>query len=373
MLKETTKKIVITGGHHSSALPVIDELHNILPEIELVWFGHKFSMARDINPTLEYREITALNIPFYDLKAGKFYKTYDIVRLLKIPFGFFQALYFLLKVHPCLILSFGGYLAVPVVIAGWFLGIPSITHEQTLATGYANKVIALFAKKILVSWPQSLAYFDPKKTVYTGLPLRKAILKATTTNFQLNSDLPTIYLTAGKTGAHLLNSLVLELLPELLNTCNIIHQTGDHSEYKDYDALVDRYAYLSPKPLGKYYVRKFITDEIGEAFTKANLVMSRAGAHIITELLFLQKPALLIPIPWVSHNEQFMNAKLLEETGLAYILPEKELSTETLKQTLFQMLQTLEKYKIQDPKILEGIKQDAASRIVQELKVYLVS
>ena len=89
----------MTGGHHSSALPVIKKLKEKISDVEILWMGHKHSMQRDSNPTLEYIEITSLGIPFYDLKAGKVYKTYNIGRLLKVPLGFFQAFWFLLKNH----------------------------------------------------------------------------------------------------------------------------------------------------------------------------------------------------------------------------------------------------------------------------------
>ncbi len=165
-------RIVITGGHHSSALPVIAKLREEYPQTQLYWIGHRRSLKGDVNDTLEYQEIKALGIPFYDLKAGKVYRTYDLVRLLRVPFGYFQAFSWLIKIKPDAILSFGGYLAVPVVIAGWFLGIPSITHEQTVAAGYANKVISHFVKKILISWKESEKYYPSGKIIFSGLPIR---------------------------------------------------------------------------------------------------------------------------------------------------------------------------------------------------------
>ena len=137
-------KIVITGGHHSSALPVINNLRERFSDVEIYWIGHRYSMKGDINPTLEYKEITDLGIPFFDLKAGKLYKTYNLGRLLKIPLGLVQATFLLLKIRPDVILSFGGYLAAPVVIAGNALRIPSLTHEQTVTAGYSNKLISFF-------------------------------------------------------------------------------------------------------------------------------------------------------------------------------------------------------------------------------------
>lgn len=100
-------KMVITGGHHNSALPVIKELEKRYSDLSIFWFGHKSSIKGDKNQTLEYHEITAMDIPFYNLQAGKLYKTYDIRRLIKIPIGYFHALYLLFQIKPDIILSFG--------------------------------------------------------------------------------------------------------------------------------------------------------------------------------------------------------------------------------------------------------------------------
>lgn len=344
-------KIVITGGHHSSALPVIKKLREKYPQVQIYWFGHKFSAQGDKNPTLEFHEITALGIPFYHIHAGKFYRTLNLKRLAKIPYGFFQCLGLLIKLKPDVIMSFGGYLAVPTVLAGRLLGIPSITHEQTVVAGWANLLISKVAKKILISWRESAKYFPKEKTVFVGLPLRKEIFETKSNSFAFNNDLPVVYITTGKIGSHIINKVVGDCLGNLLGFCNIVHQTGDNSVYRDFEALEKTYSDVrrgarsandpAPRPggggpsegtpaprqsSGVYYLRKFVLeDEIGEAYSKASLVISRSGAHTTAELLTLGKKCLLIPIPWVSHNEQFENAKLLVDAGLGTILPEKEL------------------------------------------------
>lgn len=361
-------RIVVTGGHHNSAIPVIEELKKQDSEVELHWIGHKHTLKDDKNETLEYKEIISLNIPFYNLHAGKFYKTFDPVRLFKIPFGLFQALYLLITIKPDVIMSFGGYLAVPVVLAGWVLGIPALTHEQTVVAGYANKLISKFAKKILVSWPSSLTHFPPHKVVLTGLPLRKEIFEARSNSFQITNNLPTLYITAGKTGSLKINDAVKEALPELLKSVNIIHQCGDYSERPYFALLNEIYSRIKNNVPGKYFVRKYIlADEVGEAYNKSKFVLSRAGAHTTMELLALEKPCILVPIPWVSHNEQNENAKVLAEAGLARILSETELSGQTLLREVKEMLGRFEEYKLVNQDLKNVIKQDSAKLIVEEL------
>jgi UDP-N-acetylglucosamine--N-acetylmuramyl-(pentapeptide) pyrophosphoryl-undecaprenol N-acetylglucosamine transferase len=322
-------KIIITGGHHSSALPVISLLEKEHPKVALYWFGHRYSVMGNRSDTLEYIEVSKLGIPFFDIKAGKFYKTYNIKRLLRIPYGFFQTFYLLLKIRPNVILSFGGYLAVPTVITGWILGIPSVTHEQTVVVGYANKLISKFARKIMISWEESARYFPKEKTVYTGIPLRESLFQPVSDNFEFGNDLPVVYITAGKTGSHIINEVVEDSLDTLLEFCNVIHQCGDHSELKDYERLNEIFSGAVHK--GRYYARKFVFEnEIGEVFSKAEVVISRSGAHTTRELLEFKKLCILVPIPWVSHDEQNKNAQVLEDRGLAVVLDEKGLSPDLL-------------------------------------------
>lgn len=370
-------KLVITGGHHSSALPIIKKLQssnskndskgNNANNVEIHWIGHKYTLQGNKNSTLEYNEITELGIPFYNLYAGKFYKTYNLLRLLKIPLGFIHAFFLLLKIRPDVILSFGGYLAVPVVIVGKFLGIKSLTHEQTLVTGYANSLISKYASKVLISWPQSAKYFPDSKVVYTGIPIRESIFKTKSTSFKINKELPTIYITGGKTGSHVLNTNISEILGDLLEIANVIHQCGDHSELNDFDML-ERLSKKYSDKSGVYTVRKFITnDEIGSVFSACDLVISRAGAHIISELIILEKPALLIPISWVSHNEQLINAQLVKDCGLGEIIEESSLQPQYLLNKIKDMFSNLKQYKLNDKKLKEELLKDSTSLIIDEI------
>jgi len=277
----------------------------------------------------------------------------------------------LLRIKPAVIISFGGYLAAPVVLSGWLLGIPSITHEQTIVTGYANKFIALFAKKVLISWESSAEYFPKKKVVYSGLPLRESIFEQRSTSFVSQNSLPTIYITAGKTGSHILNRVVRESLAELLSFCNVIHQCGDNSNFKDYQDLQTLYAEIDPLCIGEFYLRKFVFEtEVGEALNTASVVISRSGAHICGELFVLEKPSLLIPIPWVSHNEQQRNAELLEKAGLSKILKEADLNQVNFVNAIKDIVFHLDDYLLKDIGLKNVIVKNAPDIILNEaLKV----
>jgi len=337
------KRLVFTGGHHTSALVVAKELI-LQGKYKVVWFGHRYSMWGDKSDSAEYKEVIAAGIKFYDLKAGKFYNTFNPLKLIRIPWGFIQAFYFLLKIHPAGIVSFGGYLAVPTVITGWLLGIPSVTHEQTMVAGWANRLIANFSRKIAITWPESAKFYPKSKTILTGLPLRLEIIQLKNQIDRIpNTCLPAgkaehrvIYITGGKQGSHLINQIVFSILPELVKKYTVIHQTGSSSIHNDYQHALD----LVQK---NYEVFDFDSQKAIKALKLADIVIGRAGAHTIYELAVLGKKCILIPIPWVSHNEQLINAQMLENSGLATVIPEDKLNGERI----LMALQDIQKRKIQ--------------------------
>lgn len=365
------KKIVFTGGHHNSALSVARELQSS-QDLETVWYGHKHTMAGDSSVSAEYREVTESGIQFRELHAGKVYKTWNLIQLLKVPYGFLQAYYYLLRDRPHLIVSFGGYLAAPVVVAGWMMGIPIVTHEQTTVVGLSNKVISKFADKIFITWPQSKKYFPSQKVTITGLPLRPAIFEVKQEDAYFEKILPTIYITGGKQGSHILNQTIAESLPSLLKHTNIIHQCGSNSVHNDLSMLQEHKEQLPEKLRERYIVKDyFFENEIGAVFNCADLVISRAGAHTVYEIAALGKPALFVPIPWASHNEQYKNARILVNEGLATILPEDRLTAQRLEEEVKRMLKHLDEFTENAERAKSRIIFDATDRIINEIQTLL--
>ena len=273
-------------------------------------------------------------------------------------------------------MSFGGYLAVPVVITAFLLKIPAITHEQTVAVGLSNRIISIFAKKILVSFEKSLKYFPKKKVVLTGNPIRKEIfnlekktLKSLPKSLQKiiqekldDSNKKLIYITGGNQGSQTINKLIWELLPELLKSYSVIHQCG----YKDWEAI--KSGKIIFKPNEHYYIAPWIdTKEIGWLLNIADLVVSRSGANTIYELGVLGKPSVLIPIPWVVNSEQQKNAEILSDAGLARILSENNLKSWRLKTVIKEMFDNIERYRNIGTEFRTQLKVDAASAIIFEI------
>jgi UDP-N-acetylglucosamine--N-acetylmuramyl-(pentapeptide) pyrophosphoryl-undecaprenol N-acetylglucosamine transferase len=326
-------------------------------------------MIGDQKPGAEYLEVTKKDFPFFEIKAGKLQPRYNFfVYLFRIPLGFWQSLRLLLKIKPDLIFSFGGYLAVPVSFSAFALGIPVVTHEQTTVAGSANKAIAKIAKKVFISFESSAKYFPQDKVVFTGLPLREEIFKSSKKLF--SNSKKTVYITGGKQGSHIINEAVFEVLPQLLDKFNVIHQCGSTTLFNDIKKAKEIKESLGEKEKNYLVQEYFFEEEIGAVFDTADLVISRAGAHTVYELMMLKKPAILIPIPWAAQNEQLKNAQMLSSLGLAEILPEEKLPRQLLP-TILNFDKKLGKTKNTHSGNKNPADLSAASIILQELEYLL--
>lgn len=355
------KKIIFTGGHHNSALELAKALKKQKHQIH--WLGHKFTISGHKSLSAEYQEVTDASIPFHELKAGKFYRLKNPLQIIKIIFGFFQALIYLIQIRPNLIISFGGYMSVPVVIIGWFLRIPSVTHEQTVTAGWANKAISPFVKKIFLTHPSALPNYPASKSVVTGLPLRPGFLKQTTYK---HPKPPLIYVTCGKQGSHIINQALFPIIPELVKNYQIVHQTGAHSTTNDKKQAGQVRQSLPDSLKSRYQHQEyFFAKQAIRYYQTAGLTVSRAGAHTVYELLHLNKPCLVIPIPWVSHNEQAKNAQLLTKQGNGLVLPQKQLTPQSLHKFIKKGL----KIKPSPPK--NPVILNATERIIKQLQPFL--
>jgi UDP-N-acetylglucosamine--N-acetylmuramyl-(pentapeptide) pyrophosphoryl-undecaprenol N-acetylglucosamine transferase len=334
--KLKSQKILITGGHMTPALAVMQELRSRGFK-DFVWVGHKFNQTNATVPSPEYQTLTAVgDVKFIDLAAGKLVRSWRInakqlvlalKNLAKIPWGMIQGLQILLQEKPAIVISFGGYIALPMVFWAKLLGIKAVTHEQTIITGLSNRILSTLADKIFISWPSSAAFYPAAKTLLTGNPLRPEIFQVQSNEINFNNNLPTIYITGGNQGAVILNRAVFGALPEILQWANVIHQTGSAAESQSMLAALSFPAELGARYFHAEYV---FPNMIGEVFAKSTLMVARAGANTVCEAIALTKPTIFVPIPWVTQNEQHLNAEYAMGLGLAIILAQKDLTSESL-------------------------------------------
>ena len=302
-------KIMVTGGHFTPALALIEGLKN---NYQFVFVGRQFSQEKNAL-SLEYQEISRLKIPFYNLESGRFNR-----QCFKLITGLDRARTILEKEKPDLVFSFGGYLGFPVCLAAKLKNIPVVVHEQTSKPGLANRLTGQFARTIFIAFPEAAKSFPQQKTIVSGNPLRQEIFKIIRQPIQLKEKIPVIYITGGSLGAHSINNLVEAILPKLLQNYYVIHQTGNVQEYGDY------YRLSQIKNKRYFPVEHFSSLEIGAIYNSADLIISRAGANTYFELLALKKPALLIPLPWSANHEQQRHAELFQQAGCGEIFRQEK-------------------------------------------------
>jgi len=368
------KKIAITGGHLTPALAL---LPNLQKEYEVLFIGRKYAFEGDSAESFEYKTIKEQQIPFQTITTGRLqrrFSLYTIPSLFKFPYGIMQSFSILRSFKPDVILSFGGYVAAPVALAAFMLGIPIVTHEQTIKAGLANRLIAFFAKKICITFSESQQYFSKEKTVLTGNLIRKELYVVPHTSpFAIEEKkLPIVYITGGSSGSHSINLLVGEILEPLLTKAVVFHQVGSSSLHDDL-AMLSRKAKDLPENLQKRYaVQEHVrVEELAWIYHNADILIGRSGANTVYEVLVFGMPSIFIPLPWASLGEQEANARLVEKVGLGKVLLQDTLSSPTLLAAIEEMLKNNKTYKAHKEKGKKLIEEDAQDKILAVLSQVL--
>lgn len=328
-MKKEKLRIVLTGGHAATtALAVIQELTTSHPRWDLYFIGSKYAIEGKKAFTLEYEILPKFDVKFIPLNSGRLQRKftfYTIPSLLKIPIGFIQALVHLVSIKPKIILSFGGFAAFPVVLVGKMLGIPIIIHEQTAAAGRANLATYKFASKVALSRNSSVQYFKDSNYKIVGNPTVKEIL-----NVKKKLSLsypPVIFITGGSRGSKNINDVIEKTLPFLLTKYKVIHLTGE----LDYQRFEKIRSNLTGSGLRNYEVySRIMPMEMAKFYARADLVVARAGANTVSEIVSTKRPSILIPLPISYLDEQAKNAEYASDLGIAKVVPQKNISQKIL-------------------------------------------
>jgi len=318
-------KIVFTGGGTMGSvtplLAVAEKMQQVEPTTDFFWIGTKSGPEKQL--------VEKYNIKFSAISGGKLRRYFSWQNFLdpfRVIAGFFQSIKFLRQTKPDVIITAGAFISVPVVWAGWFLRIPSIVHQQDIIPGLANRLMAWPAKKITVTFEESLKKFYPKKTVWAGNPVRKSVLTGSkeraVKEFGLEKDLPTVLIVGGGTGSLAINKLVVEAMEKLVDFCQVVHVTGGNK-------------LEAKKQNSRYHFYEFLTDKMNDAIAAADIVVSRAGLGFLTELAAWGKPVILLPLPG-THQEA--NANYFSRRNAAWVLNQKETDSENFSQTIASLL-----------------------------------
>jgi UDP-N-acetylglucosamine--N-acetylmuramyl-(pentapeptide) pyrophosphoryl-undecaprenol N-acetylglucosamine transferase len=318
-----------TGGHFYAGLAVAREL---LSAGNTVRF---FVKTGDYVIPLLQRE----KIPFSTIPAQGILRRLSLKNILVLPkliFGVLKSLFLFLIKKPNHVLVMGGYLSVPPALAAKMLGIPVLLHEQNVIPGLANRILSRITGHVAVSFSASVPYFrgkiyvtgNPVRAEFKNLPSRIDSLLA----WKLDPKKKTVLVFGGSLGAHRLNILVTKAANEVIlkvPQLQFIHFTGKGDESLVQDAYT--------KAGVGHHVETYCHN-MSAAYAASDLVICRSGASTVTELMAVQKPALLIPYPYATNNHQRANADVLGDLGAAHVIEEKELSVKMLEKILLDLL-----------------------------------
>ncbi|WP_339050340.1 undecaprenyldiphospho-muramoylpentapeptide beta-N-acetylglucosaminyltransferase [Rickettsiella endosymbiont of Xylota segnis] len=345
-------KIIFTGGgssgHVTPSLPLISALQN--KGVDTFYVGSKKG--------IEHSLIKPLKIPYYAITAGKLNRYWTWKNLLT-PFqlmkGIIQSLIICRKIKPDIIFSKGGFVALPVVIAAKLSSIPIVIHESDLTPGLANRLSFPFAKLICITFPETIKYVKrTSKILLTGMPIRDTLqygdpkrgLKFCGFTEKIK---PVLLIMGGGLGSSIVNESVRRLINPLTEKFQVIHICGKNKFDPAFEGIKS------------YKQFEYLQDEFADVLASADLVISRAGATSIYELVSLNKPNILLPLSKkASRGDQIHNARYFAKLGLSNVIYFEEFSDEKLLKTLFESYENLDELKSK----LSQFKQLNATQII---------
>jgi UDP-N-acetylglucosamine--N-acetylmuramyl-(pentapeptide) pyrophosphoryl-undecaprenol N-acetylglucosamine transferase len=317
-----------TGGHVFPGVALAEEVVTRHPANDVIFVG----TARG----LEARVVPQAGFPI-ELIEVKGLKGKGLVglllNLLLLPRAFLQSFRILQRWRPDVVIGVGGYASGPVVLAAWFMRIPTAIQEQNAIAGFTNRVLGRFVEAAFTAFPEAVRSFPRRKVYQLGNPIRRQLME----NYmrpEVEHPVPHLLVFGGSQGAHALNMRVIETLPhlaDLRDRVRITHQTGA----RDREQVEKGYRACGFEP----DVREFISD-MSSAYAAADLVVCRAGATTLAELTVCKKPAILVPFPAAADNHQYVNAKSLVDAGAAVMIEERDLTGELLTAEIRSILES---------------------------------
>lgn len=331
-------KIVLTGGgtggHIVPLITVAKKIKEKAPETDFLFIGP--------NGELEKNLFSKEGIKMKTIFVGKMRRYFSFLNFLdffKIPIGIIQSLAILLVNMPDAIFSKGGYASLPVVLAGWLYRIPIMVHESDSVPGLANVILGKFCNRVAVSYPETESNFPSAQVVMTGNPLRDDINKGDADvvrkKFGLTESRKIIFIYGGSQGSRVINNKILNILPNLLQKYQVIHQTGEDNLKE----VENKAGELGIKAGREGYIPiAFLGDELKDVLAAADLVISRAGANSISEFAANGKAAILIPLEKSANGHQRMNAYSIAKIGGCVVLEENNLGENFLMGRIDEIL-----------------------------------
>lgn len=347
------KRIILTGG--GTAGHVTPNIA-LLPGLKELGYDVQYIGSYD---GIEKKLVEEFSISYYGISSGKLRRYLDFKNLtdpFKVIKGYGEALKIMNTLKPDVIFSKGGFVSVPVVYAAKKYQVPIILHESDMTPGLANKLSIPFATAVCCNFPETLEHLPADKAILTGSPIRKELLsgnKLQALNFcGFTANKPVVMIIGGSLGSVIINETVRSILPELLKEFQVIHLCGKGK------------ADPSLEHLTGYIQYEYVKKELNDLFALSDLVISRAGANAICELLALGKPNILIPLSLnASRGDQILNAKSFQKQGFSAVIEEEQLSGAYLLKTIKEAYDAKHTY----TQIMKANKQTNSIQVILEL------
>jgi UDP-N-acetylglucosamine--N-acetylmuramyl-(pentapeptide) pyrophosphoryl-undecaprenol N-acetylglucosamine transferase len=371
------KILLVGGGSGGHAFPLVAVSRKLKQISNTRGYGQSEFLF--IGPDQYSRSIFKNEeIPTRAIIAGKirrYFSPANFLDILIIPISVIQAYWYIFWFMPDVIFAKGGYGSVPSVLVGWLFRIPIILHESDTIPGLANKLLAVFSKKIIVSFSDTARFFSSRKTMVLGNPIRENLFSIVPENprevIKIKSEKPVIFIIGGSQGAKQINDLVILALPEFLKRYEIIHQCGEQN-YEDLKK--EAFLEIKNKEDRELYHLYAALDEIEMAsvYNIASVIVSRAGSGAIFEISASGKPSVLIPYANAAGDHQVKNAEVYAGSGAAIALGDRNLMPHMILSEVDYIIDNPKKAKSMSKAAKLFAKPDAAQKIAEEIFKVLI-
>lgn len=317
-------------------IALIEALQKQSSDTKILYLGTRKGMEKKL--------VKPLGVEYRGILCGKLrrYFSWQNLDLLLFPVGIMQSFFYLVSFRPSFIFCKGGYVSLPVAIGAWLARVPVILHESDVVPGLANKIGSKFARTVCVSFSESEKYFNKKKVIVTGNPVRETVFHGNENEAKritgFHKSLPVLLVLGGSLGAESVNQIIFQNFFALLKKFQVIHICGKEKmkQHGDLQKLVN---HNELHLLENYRAFEFVRDELPHFYALADVVVTRAGANTLAEISELRKPALVVPLGTAaSRGDQIVNAKVFAQNHEAIVLSEDGMSSEKFFAAIEELL-----------------------------------
>jgi UDP-N-acetylglucosamine--N-acetylmuramyl-(pentapeptide) pyrophosphoryl-undecaprenol N-acetylglucosamine transferase len=358
-----------TGGHIYPGVAIGKKILEKMPDAKILFVGSKNGLEKKLVPRegfdIKYITVEGLNKKFTIKKIGSFFKVFK---------GYFQSLNIIKEFKPDIVVGTGGYVCGPVVLAASMKNIPTLIHEQNAFPGMTNKMLSRFVSKIAINFKESEEYFPKNKVVYTGNPIRSQFTKTdkakSRIDMKFDINKPLLLVVGGSRGARNINNAVVNIIPQLMQSgIQLLFITGEN-EYENVKTKL-KSINMDINSLKGIKIIPYCFN-MDEAMAACDLIISRAGATVLSEITALGIPSILIPSPFVANNHQEYNARAIERNGAAIVITESQLESDILREQVINIINNKQVLKEMSANAKKLSNIDAADKIY-EIIINLVS